>query len=505
MESSDEYEDATGSLEQHLKEVTSLGDGLNDVNNAINLFFNNQFQEAKTLCRSKSKSSMYHALGESTLLFLEAIMTFESEDIEKALDSIRCAVNLCNGLRKKQNIVSTFGRALGVKDTEIYSGDELHAEVVFAELNLFFAFLTFIQNENFVNVIKGGLKIRLGYKAYKDCQSLLEYENVQQNQFIQHFIGAVNLGCGGFNIGMSLLPPRVISLLKWIGFESDKDQGLKQLTDCYTNINLRSSLSSLFILSYHLFISPFVGCFDTDIEFSREIINKMLQKFPSGVYFHFFAGRLYEFEGKYDKAIEHLNKASSLQNEWRQFSHFCYWELMWCCSYQMKWKEASDYATILCEESNWSKCLYTYLKAIFLYELKPENSDQVEALMRMVPQLKKRIAGKSLPVEKFVVRKARKYLEQGKRLVAPVHEILSMWNQLSMLKNNENFRDLHLKKINEEFNLLEEKRSQLAPNLDHGLLYLLFFFFFNFFFQTFLFISQKVVFFIMMIFACFNI
>jgi len=73
------------------------------------------------------------------------------------------------------------------------------------------------------------------------------------------------------------------------------------------------------------------------------------------------------------------------------------------------------------EESNWSKCLYTYLKAIFIYELKPENSDQVETLMRMVPQLKKRIAGKSLPVEKFVVRKARKYLEQGKRLVAPVH------------------------------------------------------------------------------------
>jgi len=50
-----------------------------------------------------------------------------------------------------------------------------------------------------------------------------------------------------------------------------------------------------------------------------------------------------------------------------------------------------------------------------------------------------------------------------------------MWNQLSMLKNNENFRDLHLKKINEEFNLLEEKRSQLAPNLDHGLLYPSFF------------------------------
>ena len=42
-------------------------------------------------------------------------------------------------------------------------------------------------------------------------------------------------------------------------------------------------------------------------------------------------------------------------------------------------------------------------------------------LPRDVGPLKQRIAGKSIPMEKFVARKARKYFEQGERLVLPAH------------------------------------------------------------------------------------
>ena len=38
---------------------------------------------------------------------------------------------------------------------------------------------------------------------------------------------------------------------------------------------------------------------------------------------------------------------------------------------------------------------------------------------REVPKLKQRIAGKSIPIEKFAVRKAQRYYDQGKRLVLP--------------------------------------------------------------------------------------
>ena len=48
------------------------------------------------------------------------------------------------------------------------------------------------------------------------------------------------------------------------------------------------------------FVSVHLGTFDMDLDYSQEVINKMLQKFPNGVYFHFFAGRQQEFMGNYD-------------------------------------------------------------------------------------------------------------------------------------------------------------------------------------------------------------
>ena len=40
---------------------------------------------------------------------------------------------------------------------------------------------------------------------------------------------------------------------------------------------------------------------------------------------------------------------------------------------------------------------------------------------REVPKLKLRIAGKSIPFEKFAMKKAKRYLDQGNRLILPAY------------------------------------------------------------------------------------
>jgi len=462
--SADEWEDATGLTPSAGGTSMNLSCAIKDVDNAINLFFNNQFGEAKKLCAEKSSTSIYHSIGKSTLLYLEAVMTFDAKDIEVAITSIKQGLSLCENMRKKQNLV---GRLVGTS-TNTYTEDELHAEVIYAELNLFYAMLTFIQDESVMNLVKGALKMKQGYNSYKKCECLdQDMSNMCNNK---HFQGAINLGCGCFNIGMSLLPARVVAILKWIGFDSDKKIGLQQLSDCYLNSNVRSSLSSLFVLGYHLFICSFVGTaeLECDVELCTSIVDKMLNKYPNGIYFHFFAGRIQQFVGDFDKAIEHLVKASSLQNEWQQFSHFCYWELMCCHIYKLQYKKAAEYAELLVEQSNWSKCLYTYLQACFLYENDRTDSKVME-LMLSVQSKKKKVSGKSLPIEKFVCRKARKFIEQGGRLVAPTMEFIAVWNQVSMLKNNPELRFQHLTKICNELDELNAMKKEQNKHLDNNL------------------------------------
>jgi hypothetical protein len=48
-----------------------------------------------------------------------------------------------------------------------YFSEELHAELCYAECLIERALLTFIQDENLINFVKGSLKIRACYQSFK--------------------------------------------------------------------------------------------------------------------------------------------------------------------------------------------------------------------------------------------------------------------------------------------------------------------------------------------------
>ena len=61
------------------------------------------------------------------------------------------------------------------------------------------------------------------------------------------------------------------------------------------------------------------------------------------------------------------------------------------------------------------------------------GSDHATALLKSVPSMTQRIAGKSLPIEKFAVRKVKRFLAQGNRLVLPGYELMYVWNGFPVL------------------------------------------------------------------------
>lgn len=76
--------------------------------------------------------------------------------------------------------------------------------------------------------------------------------------------------------------------------------------------------------------------------------------------------------------------------------------------------------------------MYTYQKASLMCMLDPNvltSSEKrtIDTLMHEVPQYKQRIAGKSLPMEKFACKRAERFFLTG-YLVIPAIELMFLWN-----------------------------------------------------------------------------
>uniref|UniRef100_A0A7N8YMW9 Tetratricopeptide repeat protein 39B n=1 Tax=Mastacembelus armatus TaxID=205130 RepID=A0A7N8YMW9_9TELE len=345
---------------------------------ALNLVLNNRFSEALDLLRPWWRDSMYHALGYSSILVMQATMTFEHRDIQVAMATIKEALHTCHRFRKKNSVVGSLSSLIS-KQSNLQE-EEMHAEICYAECLLQKATLTFVQDENMISFIKGGIKIRT-------------------SSVFQQFEGGVRLGIGSFNLMLSLLPQRILRLLEFIGFSGN-----------------RVSLASL--------------------EFS--LLEPYQHKYPKGSIILFYSARISTLRGNFEKARARYEECISSQQEWKQIHHLCYWELMWTHSYQQEWQQAYHYADLLCKESRWSKAIYMYQKAAILSMMSEEDvkrtGEDIVELFRQVEGLKQRLAGKSIPTEKFAVRKSRRYKAANPTpLVIPALEMMYVWNGFTIV------------------------------------------------------------------------
>ncbi|KAL8600738.1 hypothetical protein ACOMHN_057326 [Nucella lapillus] len=404
---------------------------------ALRLFFTNHFEEARDRMRPYADRSMYHSLGYGTILYIQAVMTFDPADIERAIIAMKQSIVVSNKLRKHTSFIGSLSKVASGVNYDEFTEEEAHAELIYAESLLIRALLTFIQDENLISFVKGGLKIRECYKIYKQCNKMLQKRNWERDSFRIHFESGVRMGIGAFNLMISLLPSKIMKVLEFVGFSGSKRWGLKELMKgSQLTGSLRGPLCSIMLLSYHTVVTYVLGLGDGDIDLASQLLAHCLEIYPKGALFLFFSGRVEEIRGNIDEAILRFEETIDAQSEWRQFHHLCFWELMWCYCFKSDWLMAMKYAERLCKESRWSKATYTYQKASFLLMCDDQTEDtkaHLRYLFSEVPRLKQRIAGKSLPFEKFTVAKAKRYTDQGEYLTLPAIELIYVWNGFSIL------------------------------------------------------------------------
>lgn len=420
--------------------VCTVADSADEACEALQLLLTNHFSDAMEKMRPRAHESIYHALGQSTIMFMQAVLTLDAVDIKAAQEAIRQGVEVCQKFRRRTSAVY---RMLLRPDYNTYSTEELHAELCYAECLLENAILTFVEDQSLVTFIKGGLKIRSCYQSYKECMQMLAARNWEDSREKRHFESGVHMGVGAFNLMISQLPTRILKLLEFIGFSGNKALGLRELQEgCGMWDTLRGPLCSIVLITYHTFILFILGLGDGDLELSQELVNGLLKKYPNGVLSLFFQARQYQVRGEIDLAIDQYYKAIKAQDEWIPFHYICYWEQLWCFTFTGSWDKAIQTADILLGGCRWSKACYQYIRACCLYSKMHENNmpelaEQVIKDMQAVPGLKQRIAGKSIPIEKFVCKKSEKFANNGNRLTLPAVEVMYMWNSFPMIGKNE--------------------------------------------------------------------
>lgn len=414
-----------------------LVSSLDECMQAVELFLGNKFTESLDRVRPRAKESMYHALVYASILEMRAMMTFEHEDILHAWQTMKEAQEVCQRFRKKTAMVS-FSSLVHKQNGESFTEEEMHAEVCYAECLLQRAALTFLQDENMVHFIKGGIRLRSSFLLYRELNNFIQSNHFTKGRAHVHLEGGIALGIGAFNLTLSLFPPRILKLLEFAGFSGDKEYGLSRLHEGASSPNLRSLLCVMLLLCYYTFLTFILGSGEESQSEAQALLKPYLNRYPTSAIFLFFAGRIEEIKGNIDEAIALFEEGCAAQQAWKQFHHMCYWELMWCFAYKGMWKMAYFYADLLSKESRWSKAMYVYMKAAFLSMLPPQESrpfgEQEVELFRLVPSLKQRIAGKSPPTEKFAIRKARRYKDNHPvRLPVPALEMMYMWNGFTVL------------------------------------------------------------------------
>ncbi|XP_066247193.1 tetratricopeptide repeat protein 39B-like isoform X1 [Euwallacea similis] len=456
---SEEFEDAN-EFASDLEDMT-LDKALEEAKKAIFYFFNNQFTEAKQLMSPYANSSVYHALGHAIFLFLEAILTVEPASIRAAAKALKHALTVCNRFRKKNTIGESLGKMVKKNHYEQFTELEAHAELCYAECLLLKSMLTFMEDETLSSFIKAGIKIRSCFNSYKECQQIVNKRQWQNEDSKLHFESGVKMGIGTFNLMISMLPAKIIKLLEFIGFQGNKDQGLNDLIEGYQLNGIRQILCMMTLLGYNLIVMHVLSHREGDIAICQDILDKQLKKHPDGVWFLFFQGRLELMKGNLSESIRYYTLSWKSQDIWPQFHHICFWELLWVHCLRCEWRQAHKFISILTKESKWSKCLYMYQKAAVMImmreELSFEEKTELENLMRDLPKYKQRIAGKSLPMEKFAIKKAERFFSQKKRLLIPVIELMFLWNLLKIMKNYQIAKEV--------MSLIDAAESEVEANI----------------------------------------
>ncbi|EJD05281.1 uncharacterized protein FOMMEDRAFT_18880 [Fomitiporia mediterranea MF3/22] len=438
-------------------------DDLPAIKHAEYLFLNSNMVESERYCieLDPRRERLYITSGYCLIQCLKALMSYEDEDLQEASKQVKHGNSLAYQHRAPapplvSRIVGLVWETsvTGVSAIRNMTPVQRHAELLYAETLFAKALLGVVCSGSWLSFLTEALNFRTMINIYlqlgkylesADAEARARGDGPEDKSIDKDFRSGVELGVGASNLILSLMPERLLAVAEIFGYKGNREVGLKLLMKTGGWVKgekeprvsseeegIRRPLVDICLLCFHLVVSS-VTYRGVDLEMAQTILDWNLKRFPNGVFFLFAQGRLAILRSQPSVALSSHNRALSVQAQYHSLHYVSFWEL--AMAYMSLWDVPAALIQwrALEKEATWSKACYIYGVASCLLQMGVDGEEGRErkreagVLLERIPGVVHKIAGKSIPIEKFVARKARKFKSQGNRLLLPALELAYMF------------------------------------------------------------------------------
>jgi Protein of unknown function (DUF3808) len=266
-----------------------------------------------------------------------------------------------------------------------------------------------------------------------------------------------NLMFGVLNLMISIVPPAFSRLLFIVGFRGDRDRGIRMLWQASKFSNVNGGMAGLVIFGWYNGLVGFCDIIpDNNLDDPNDtagypavrlqgLLAEMRQRYPKSYLWLIEEARMASARKDLSRALELLQKPG--RSKMKQLEALHTFEMTLDSMYDHQYQLCAD-SFLKCVDLNaWSQALYYYISAaahLAAYRESPnsekagEHKRLAEECFRTAPTKvgKKKMMGRQLPFDVFVVRKLAKWEERATRFscsfidaigVSPIEEMIYLW------------------------------------------------------------------------------
>jgi len=430
----------------------------------VDSFYSNDYEKAKEIF-SRYKSDPLHMLGYGALDFMIALITFDKEKIAKSLKTLESIehkaskqIDRINADEKKSGNNSGFMSKFKKKEKKIINA-KLRANIIRAECNLLSAALYLFQ-ENMISFVKAALCLKKVWSGYNLCWNEIK-DNLEENKKImdKHTFHGILFGIGSSKLLLSVLPPKVLSIISIFGITSDREQGMNLLNKCIEERNLYSSMAlSAQLFYYSIFNSLAPATVSNDLEIGQKIIDKGLEMYPNSAIQLYFQGRFIRMVHDLETSTDAFTQGNEAQSYFPELNYLFQYELLLNAIFNQEWERGIEILNILIEKKYYSEIFFSFLAGL-LYCM-TNDIEKAKEYLKKSEDLYKNNQGKLIDIDQYCQGIIHRIKEDNyKDVEVAILEFMYFWDGIPCMDKRRLEMALLLRNNNNNDNIKSNKQG----------------------------------------------